>query len=115
MAPRLEQGTCWAIEDPAEKDGWDLWDSWDLCVLSVIRRRHTERLLRRFAFVLSPTRPLAGSQKKRPPGLQPNGRSCYHATLLCLTVSFLYRHVVTAGLTIPYLDQRLAGAAFAFG
>lgn len=64
---------------------------------------------------LSPTRPLAVSQKKRPPGLQPNGRSCYHATLLCLTVSFLYRHVVTAGLTIPYLDQRLAGAAFAFG
>ena len=27
-----------------------------------------------------PFRPLADTQKKRPPALQPNGRPCYHAT-----------------------------------
>jgi hypothetical protein len=72
-----------------------------------------ERLLRNLAG--APIRRFALSQKRRPPALQPNGRPCYHATWLRLTVSFLYRHVMTAGLTIPYLHQRLAGAAFTFG
>src|SRR5258707_15659236 len=99
MAPRLGQGTCWAIEDPSEKNGWDLWDSWDLCVLSVIRRRRMERLLRRLA--LSPTRRFA---KEAPAGFSTERAPLsYHATLLRLTVAFLNGNIMTAGLAIPQL------------